>query len=218
MKQPVSLRSALTSQGFRRPHTQSLLPGDIVLPASPRVWRGWGINEDDADDEVVQGAAFRRAWGLRLQIREFLVPADELMDIVSPEKRSLMMAGIKGKNTKPELVVRKLVHGMGFRYRLHRKDLPGSPDLVFSRLKKVIFVHGCFWHRHSGCRFAYTPKSNAQFWLNKLEGNMARDELALAALNAMGWEVLIVWECEVRDLPALSRKVSAFLGRSTTDH
>ena len=140
------------------------------------------------------------------------------MDIVSPEKRSRMMAGIKGKNTKPELVVRKLVHGMGFRYRLHRKDLPGSPDLVFSRLKKVIFVHGCFWHRHPGCRFAYTPKSNAQFWLNKLEGNTARDELALAALNAMGWEVLIVWECEVRDLPALSRKVSVFLGRSTTDH
>lgn len=119
------------------------------------------------------------------------------MDITSPEKRSRMMAGIKGKNTKPELVVRRLVHGMGFRYRLHRKDLPGSPDLVFSRLKKVICVHGCFWHRHPGCRFAYTPKSNAEFWLNKLEGNIRRDAQVLAALDALGWKVLVVWECEV---------------------
>lgn len=133
------------------------------------------------------------------------------MDIVSPEKRSRMMAGIKGKNTKPELAVRKLVHGMGFRYRLHRKDLPGSPDLVFPRLKKVIFVHGCFWHRHPGCRFAYTPKSNAQFWLNKLEGNTRRDAQAVTALETLGWQILIVWECEVFDLPALTWKVSSFL-------
>lgn len=133
------------------------------------------------------------------------------MDIVSPDKRSRMMAGIKGKNTKPELAVRKLVHGMGFRYRLHRKDLPGSPDLVFPRLKKVIFVHGCFWHRHPGCRFAYTPKSNAQFWLDKLEGNIRRDGQAVIALDALGWQVLIVWACEVSDLPALSRKLSSFL-------
>lgn len=137
------------------------------------------------------------------------------MDIVSSEKRSRMMAGIKGKNTKPELIVRKLVHGMGFRYRLHRKDLPGSPDLVFPRLKKVIFVHGCFWHRHTGCRFAYTPKSNAQFWLDKLEGNIRRDGQAVTALETLGWQVLIVWECEVSDLPALTRKVSSFL---TVDH
>lgn len=136
------------------------------------------------------------------------------MDIVSSEKRSRMMAGIKGKDTKPELVVRKLVHGMGFRYRLHRKDLPGSPDLVFPRLKKVIFVHGCFWHRHPGCRFAYTPKSNTRFWLDKLEGNARRDALVLTALDALGWKVLIVWECEVSDLPALTRKVSLFLEMS----
>ncbi|MNX55641.1 Very short patch repair protein [compost metagenome] len=142
-------------------------------------------------------------------------PVETLMDIVTPEKRSRMMAGIKGKNTKPELVVRKLVHGMGFRYRLHRKDLPGSPDLVFPRLKKVIFVHGCFWHRHTGCRFAYTPKSNAQFWLDKLEGNIRRDGQAVMALDILGWQVLIVWECEVADLPALTRKVSSFL---TMDH
>jgi DNA mismatch endonuclease, patch repair protein len=140
-----------------------------------------------------------------------VLPGEALMDIVSPEKRSRMMAGIKGKNTKPELAVRKLIHGMGFRYRLHRKDLPGSPDLVFQRLKKVIFVHGCFWHRHPGCRFAYTPKSNAQFWLDKLEGNIRRDGQAVMALDALGWQVLIVWECEVADLPALTRSVSSFL-------
>lgn len=133
------------------------------------------------------------------------------MDIVTPEKRSRMMAGIKGKNTKPEMLVRKLLHGMGFRFRLHRKDLPGSPDLVFARLKKVIFVHGCFWHRHLGCKFAYTPKSNTQFWLDKLETNKRRDALALDAVEALGWEVLIVWECEVANLPALTQKLTSFL-------
>ena len=133
------------------------------------------------------------------------------MDIVSPEKRSRMMACIKGKNTKPEMVVRKLVHEMGFRFRLHRKDLPGCPDLVFPRLRRVIFVHGCFWHRHSGCRFAYTPKSNTQFWLDKLEANTRRDARALKALEALGWEVLTVWECEGSNLPALAQKLSLFL-------
>lgn len=147
----------------------------------------------------------------RTDICGHVVPGKVLMDIVSPETRSRMMAGIKGKNTRPELAVRSLVHGMGFRYRLHRKDLPGSPDLVFPRLKKVIFVHGCFWHRHPGCRFAYTPKSNSQFWLDKLEGNIRRDGQAVMALEALGWQVLIVWECEVSDLPALTRKVSSFL-------
>lgn len=133
------------------------------------------------------------------------------MDIVSPQKRSQMMAGIKGKNTKPEMVVRKLVCGMGFRFRLHRKDLPGSPDLVIPRLRKVIFVHGCFWHRHSGCRLAYTPKSNAQYWLDKFEANMRRDALALEALGDLGWEILIVWECELLNLPALAQKLHSFL-------
>lgn len=121
------------------------------------------------------------------------------------------MAGIKGKNTKPEMVVRKLVHGMGFRFRLHRKDLPGSPDIVFPRLRRVIFVHGCFWHRHPGCRFAYTPKSNTQFWLDKLVSNTRRDDLAQKALVALGWEILIVWECEVSNLPALAQKLNSFL-------
>lgn len=136
------------------------------------------------------------------------------MDVVSPEKRSRMMAGIKGKNTKPEMVVRKLVHSMGFRFRLHRKDLPGSPDIVLPRLKKAIFVHGCFWHRHQGCKFAYTPKSNTEFWLAKLDANMRRDTAALQALAALGWEILIVWECEVSNLPALTTKVNLFLSEN----
>lgn len=121
------------------------------------------------------------------------------------------MAGIKGRNTKPEMAVRKLVHGMGWRFRLHRKDLPGSPDIVFPRLRRVIFVHDCFWHRHPGCRFAYTPKSNTQFWLDKLEVNMQRDALALKALGVLGWEVLIVWECEVSSPPTLAQKLNSFL-------
>lgn len=133
------------------------------------------------------------------------------MDIVPPEKRSRMMAGIKGKNTKPEMVVRRLVHGMGFRFRLHRKDLPGSPDLVFPRLRRVIFVHGCFWHRHPGCKFAYTPKSNAQFWEEKLEANMRRDAVALQALDALGWNALIVWECEVSNLLGVEQTLNSFL-------
>lgn len=133
------------------------------------------------------------------------------MDIVPPEKRSRMMAGIKGKNTQPEMVVRRLVHGMGFRFRLHRKDLPGSPDLVFPRLRRVIFVHGCFWHRHPGCKFAYTPKSNAQFWEEKLEANMRRDAVALQALDALGWNALIVWECEVSNLLGVEQTLNSFL-------
>lgn len=122
-----------------------------------------------------------------------------------------MMAGIKGKNTKPEMLVHRLVYEMGFLFRLHRKDLPGSPDLVFPGLRRVIFVHGCFWHRPPGCKFAYTPKSNTQFWLDKLEGNTRRDTQALTALETLGWDVLIVWECEVSDLPVLTLRLKSFL-------
>ena len=133
------------------------------------------------------------------------------MDIVTPEMRSRMMAGIRGKNTKPELTVRRLVHALGYRFRLHRRDFPGSPDLVLPRLRSVIFVHGCFWHRHPGCRFAYTPKSNAQFWLSKLTTNARRDAAALDALAARGWAAMVVWECETGDPQALSMRLRAFL-------
>src|SRR6202011_1366047 len=102
------------------------------------------------------------------------------MDLVDKARRSKMMAGIRSKNTRPELRVRQVVHAMGFRYRLHRRDLPGSPDLVFSRLKKVILVHGCYWHRHANCRYAYNPKSNRGFWQEKFRKNQERDVRALS--------------------------------------
>lgn len=134
-----------------------------------------------------------------------------VMDIVTPEERSRIMAAIKGKDTKPEMAVRKLVHRLGFRFRLHRRDLPGSPDIVFYRFRKVIFVHGCFWHRHPGCKYAYTPKSRAEFWIQKLEANVWRDAAAQEALVAAGWEVLVVWECETANMASLSQKIESFL-------
>ena len=118
-------------------------------------------------------------------------------DIVAPEVRSRMMAGIRSRNTKPEIYVRSRVHRAGLRFRLHSPDLPGKPDLVLRRHRAVVFVHGCFWHRHPGCKHAYTPKSNARFWLRKLEGNAARDVLNQAALRAHGWRVFTVWECQM---------------------
>lgn len=122
------------------------------------------------------------------------------MDIVTREQRSRMMSGIKGKNTKPELLLRSALHAQGFRFRIQRKDLPGKPDIVLPKYKTIIFVHGCFWHRHPGCKYAYTPKSNVEFWTNKLEGNVTRDRLTEQTLEEMGWRVLIVWECEIKTL------------------
>lgn len=122
------------------------------------------------------------------------------MDIVTREQRSRMMSGIKGKNTKPELLIRSALHAQGFRFRIQRKDLPGKPDIVLPKYKTIIFVHGCFWHRHPGCKYAYTPKSNVEFWTNKLEGNVTRDRLTEQTLEEMGWRVLIVWECEIKTL------------------
>lgn len=122
------------------------------------------------------------------------------MDIVTREQRSRMMSGIKGKNTKPELLLRSALHALGFRFRIQRKDLPGKPDIVLPKYKTIIFVHGCFWHRHPGCKYAYTPKSNVEFWTNKLEGNVTRDRLTEKTLEEMGWRVLIVWECEIKTL------------------
>jgi DNA mismatch endonuclease, patch repair protein len=132
----------------------------------------------------------------------------------SPMTRSEMMARIRAKDTKPEMAVRRLAHGMGFRFRLHRRDLPGSPDLVFPRLQKAIFVHGCFWHLHRdpGCRNAVIPKTRTEWWTTKLERNRRRDEATEAALRALGWDVLVIWECEVRAAKHEER-LTAFLGR-----
>lgn len=139
-----------------------------------------------------------------------------MVDTISTSERSRIMSLVKGKNTRPEMLVRRLVHGAGFRYRLHDAKLPGKPDLVFSRKRKVIFVHGCFWHRHEGCALARTPKSNKGFWLAKLDGNKARDEGNLRKLHDAGWETLVVWECELRELDTLERRLRAFLTGATT--
>ncbi|QTO43638.1 DNA mismatch endonuclease Vsr [Burkholderia latens] len=133
------------------------------------------------------------------------------MDSLTPAERSERMSRIKGKNTKPELIVRSLVHRMGYRYRLHRKGLPGRPDLVFAKRRKVIFVHGCFWHRHEGCRLARLPKSRLDFWRPKLDANAKRDKEVELRLAELGWKVLTIWECEVKEGAALASRIRAFL-------
>lgn len=122
------------------------------------------------------------------------------MDIMTSEKRSALMSRIRGKNTHPELAVRMLAHRWGFRFRLHRRDLPGTPDLVFPRLRKAVLVHGCFWHHHSdtACKNAVIPKTRRDWWIAKLSANIDRDARNLASLRADGWDVLVIWECEVR--------------------
>jgi DNA mismatch endonuclease, patch repair protein len=133
-------------------------------------------------------------------------------DQLTPLARSKLMGRIGPKDTTPELVVRRLLHRLGYRFRLHRGDLPGTPDIVFQGRRKVIFVHGCFWHRHSGCKAASTPKTRVDFWLRKFRENVARDAKSTAALEAEGWDVAIVWSCEIRDVAALAMKLSSFLG------
>jgi DNA mismatch endonuclease (patch repair protein) len=135
------------------------------------------------------------------------------MDKLTPEKRSENMRRIKSKGMKPELAVRKIVHGMGHRYRLHRKDLPGKPDLVFGPSRKAIFVHGCFWHQHTECREGRAPGSNAGYWGPKLARNVERDTENMASLNQLGWRTLVIWECELTDTAALQRRIKNFLGR-----
>lgn len=136
-----------------------------------------------------------------------------MTDIVSAATRSEMMSRIKGRDTKPELIVRRIAHGLGFRFRLHRRDLPGSPDLVFPRYRSVVFVHGCFWHRHDGCRYAYRPKSSIPFWTKKFEENVARDARNKRALRDLGWRVLVIWECEAKDQAFVQTQLLAHLRR-----
>lgn len=129
----------------------------------------------------------------------------------SAELRSRTMRAVRSKNTKPELIVRRLAHSLGFRFRLHRKDLPGSPDLVFPGRKKLIFVHGCFWHGHDCARGNRQPKTNADYWIAKVERNRARDARALALLRQAGWHHLVLWECDLKDPAALAVRLGAFL-------
>ena len=128
----------------------------------------------------------------------------------SPAERARIMASVKAKNTKPEMLVRRLCHAMGYRYRLHRKDLPGAPDLVFPARRKVIFVHGCFWHGHDCRRGARKPKNNADYWRGKISRNRDRDEAAIAALLKVGWTPLVVWECELK-ADNLAQRIQRFL-------
>jgi DNA mismatch endonuclease (patch repair protein) len=139
------------------------------------------------------------------------------MDTLSPDQRSERMRRVRQAGTRPELVVRRALHGMGFRFRLHRRDLPGRPDVVLPGRRVALFVHGCFWHRHAGCSRATTPKTNAGYWLAKFAENEARDERVIAALEAAGWRVRVVWECETLRPETLARSLREFLLRSRSE-
>ena len=136
------------------------------------------------------------------------------MDRLSREQRSWNMSRIRGRDTGPERVVRSLLHRMGFRFRLHRADLPGRPDIVLPKYRTVILVHGCFWHRHRGCRYAYVPKSRKDFWTRKFARNVERDKEVRQLLRKAGWKLLVVWECETADPDGLAFRLAGALGRS----
>lgn len=121
------------------------------------------------------------------------------MDRLSPARRSWLMSRVKAKDSLAEMRVRRIAHSLGLRYRLHRRDLPSTPDLVFPRYRVVLFVHGCFWHRHPGCKKATTPKSRVKFWQEKFRRNIVRDQQAIQDLQSMGWKVVIIWECETKE-------------------
>lgn len=132
-------------------------------------------------------------------------------DTLSPVQRSELMSRVRSKDTKPEMRVRRMVHAMGYRYRLHHGKLPGRPDMVFPERRKIIFVHGCFWHRHEDCRRNRTPKSRREFWDAKLEKNRLRDLENQSKLRALGWDVLVVWECETEEAAGLPGRIMSFL-------
>lgn len=134
-----------------------------------------------------------------------------MADHVSPEKRSLIMRAVHSKDTKPELAVRRIVHGLGYRYRLYDTTLPGKPDLVFPSRRKVVFVHGCFWHRHKGCRYATSPKTRPDFWNDKFCANVQRDRHTMKALKGLGWAVMTVWQCQLKNPAKLGGRLNEFL-------
>jgi DNA mismatch endonuclease (patch repair protein) len=133
------------------------------------------------------------------------------LDPLSPQERSERMSRVRSRDTTPELIVRRVTWHLGFRYRLHSRKLPGQPDLVFAGRRKVIFVHGCFWHQHKDCRQYKMPQSRLEFWLPKLEGNVKRDLANQKALRTSGWDYLVVWECQLNDEQKLSRRILRFL-------
>lgn len=133
------------------------------------------------------------------------------MDKLSPIARSRVMSAVHGKNTTPEIMVRRTLHALGVRFRLHRKDLPGKPDIVLPKYRTCIFVHGCFWHQHLGCKRASKPSSNEDFWFRKLQGNIERDKQNSLALQELGWRVFVVWECETKHKEALVMRLKSIL-------
>lgn len=154
------------------------------------------------------------AFDLRGSVRLLLASMDRL----TPERRSWNMARIRGHDTSPERIVRTLLHRLGFRFRLHCKQLPGRPDIVLPKHRKVVLVHGCYWHRHEGCKYAYSPKSRVEFWTQKFERNVARDREVLTLLEDAGWTCIVVWECETRDIEALTTRLQAFLNSQERDY
>lgn len=138
-----------------------------------------------------------------------------MTDRLSPEKRSALMSRVRQRDTKPELMVRKLLHARGWRYRLHDRKLPGSPDLVFPRLRKALFVHGCFWHGHD-CKLGKLPSSRTEFWTAKIEANRERDSRVLAGLKSRGWDALVIWQCETKNTETLLHRIESFLHPATS--
>lgn len=134
-----------------------------------------------------------------------------MIDTLTPAARSERMARVKGTDTKPEIKVRKLLFSIGYRYRIHDERLPGKPDIVLPSKRKIVFVHGCFWHRHANCALARMPKSHRGFWRKKLEGNRLRDARTKAALRRLGWSVATVWECQLKDMARLEKRLRRFI-------
>lgn len=134
-------------------------------------------------------------------------------DPINPN-RSRLMSRVRQNHTGPEIAVRRLLHSAGYRFALHAKDLPGRPDIVFTRRKKVVFVHGCFWHRHHGCRRTTSPKTRSEFWQSKFDANVRRDSRQMGHLAAIGWETFVVWECEIGQKASLAERMFEFLGPS----
>ena len=141
-----------------------------------------------------------------------------MTDTVSSATRSRIMSKVKSKDTKPEIIVRRLLHGLGYRYRLHRTELPGRPDLVFPSRRKIVFVNGCFWHYHLGCVHSHVPVNNREYWLSKLARNRARDERNLSLLKENGWDVATVWECQMKDMARVTQRLIDFLAREQPDN
>lgn len=135
------------------------------------------------------------------------------MDKISPEKRSWLMSRIKGKDTSPEIRVRSLLHRLGFRFRIQRRDLPGKPDIVLPKYRTIIFVHGCFWHQHQGCKHSHIPQSNVSYWESKLSRNVLRDIKNKQALEQLGWKVVVIWECETKNIEKLAEEISEKIKR-----